>query len=858
MALKRALFFFLLVFTTCTIYILTSYPSLAFWDCSEFITCSSTLGIPHPPGNPLFLLIGRLFCLLPFGQEPAVSVHWVSALFSALGIGFFFLILCRLAREFWPDLPLDIIQISSIIMALGLAFSNTYWNNAGEAEVYNAALCLSLLSFYCFLLFYHYRKLNDLMAMLFFTGLGIGFHLLSLLWLPVFLMVIIYFKRSIRLPLPVLAVQMFFFFLVVLTLMIERTNINFLPMWSLGGLWGLTLIYLVYTGDSLETWPFWILLFQFVSLIFSLEIFLLFSGISLLLSPFMLFLSRWDRLNWKIYWAGLCSFLTGFSIFLTIPLRSSLHPAINMNEPFTWELFRNYFERKNYGSTTIFLQIIERQSEIKAQFTAYLEMIKQQISDPFLGGIYLLFLISGLIFFINWKSHISLKLLVTGCLIFSSLGLVLYLNLPAGSSLLYQDQRNRDYFFVYSFALFFLTSGIGLTLILNTIWKKLVHKRLIWILMIPLFLLPLGLFQKHYFQQNRSQNYIAYDFAYNLLMTCAPNSILFTHADNDTYPLWALQNTYHIRQDVQIITITLLNSDWYMKQVRERLGIPLTDDEIRYICWLYPKVEPIPIHFEMEDLEIFMQGRRWRKDSRYGIFFASDYMILKIIQDMYLRQPIYFANTIPANHRLVSDNNLALEGLASSLVGSLNSKIEPDKMLYNFRYVYRYNSFSDSISKSDLDMTIIRHYGTAILKLADYYLNQKNYLQAEDVLSAIQKTPLKKEWRVADRLIRIYQIQNRPDKFQTQMEIINHIPESFYHQETYTAMAEWCRLAGDTRGYLSWLERGLEQSPLNIILYQKLARIYKNRKDGQKLHILFLQAQKHLLPRQIDQIKLEL
>ncbi|MBP7460285.1 MAG: DUF2723 domain-containing protein [Candidatus Delongbacteria bacterium] len=856
MGYKRNLLSLLPAAVTLIIYRLTSYPGLAFWDCSEYILASSTLGIPHPPGNPLFLLIGRLATLILPGQNPASAVHGVSSLFSAIGIGLFFLIIVRLLRDFNPTFPPSLTYFCSILPTLSLAFSTTYWNTAGEAEVYNMALCFSLAAWLCMLRFHRERRLNGWMGMFFFTGLGLGCHFLAMIWLPVFLIIIIIINRSSRLPLPILSVQLFYWLLVMIAFVIERTCFHIIPWWGLGLLWGLTLLYMAKTGKTLINWPMWLLLFLSSSLMIDLESFLLFSGISLVLSPILGGLAPRDRLNWKIYGSGLFSFLLGLSVFITIPLRSALLPCLNMSEPLTWEAFRSYFERKFYGTSPLILKITERQSHFQDQIMAYLEMIRHQITDPLFASFFLVLVLLGGSELFRRRHRLDLRLLIIGCLMISSLGLVIYLNLPAGLS--NPDHRSRDYFFGHSFLILFLLSGLGLAWLVDKIRNRLQFKPLLWILILPWLLLPMGILQTHRFQLNRSQNYIADDFAYNLLMTCQPNSILFTYADNDTYPLWALQQNGRFRPDLLVINITLLNTDWYIKQIRETLGLPITDDEIRYIHWVYPKLESIPIRFEMEDLSLNMQGRLWRQNRHYGIFLTSDYMILKIIQDYYHRQPIYFANTIPVSQRLVSHRNLTQEGLASRLSGSRLSPIDPEKMVYNFQYIYRYRSFSDSVFKSDLDMTIIRHYGTALLKLIDYDVEIKNYSQAEEIITAMQRTPLQYEWRLADRMMRIYRDQNRLSAGIDQMERVKRIPESFYQPETYTVMAEWCRVTHDEPGYVEWLERGVMQSRQDPELYRRLARIYKQHGEQSKLNRLMEQARRYLPPQLRQKLESEL
>ena len=84
--------------TTLGIYLKTMAPSVSFWDCGEFIACAFTMSVPHPPGSPLYVLLGRLFSLIPLG-EVAARVTFMSALSSALAIWCVYLSTVALPRR---------------------------------------------------------------------------------------------------------------------------------------------------------------------------------------------------------------------------------------------------------------------------------------------------------------------------------------------------------------------------------------------------------------------------------------------------------------------------------------------------------------------------------------------------------------------------------------------------------------------------------------------------------------------------------------------------------------------------------------------------------------------------------------
>ena len=122
------------------VYALTVQPTMSFWDCGEFLACAYTVGVPHPPGAPLHILVGRLFTMMPFFQDIGLRMNFLSVIASALSALMLYLVIVRVIKNWRSNVESTfdkfVIVISAVIGALSLAFSDSFWFNALEAEVY--------------------------------------------------------------------------------------------------------------------------------------------------------------------------------------------------------------------------------------------------------------------------------------------------------------------------------------------------------------------------------------------------------------------------------------------------------------------------------------------------------------------------------------------------------------------------------------------------------------------------------------------------------------------------------------------------------------------------------------------------
>lgn len=487
------------------LYALTLGPTTAFWDTSEYIATGEIMGIPHPPGNPLFVVLARAWSILlsPLGLSAAVKVNLFSALMSASAHGLWFLVVHHVLRFFSEDRFFRLAGASAAVLVSSTAF--TVWNQSNVNEkVYTVSLLtIALLSWLAFRWQENLGKGKDdnlLVLMAFVLALSVGNHLMAFLAAPA-------------------------------------------------------------------------------------------------IGLFILYVHPQTLLNWRLYVAGAAAMIVGLTIHLFLPIRAALGPVINEAAPTCPDIQSALAAVVTYGKagcTELAAALnreqyskpplMPRQAPLSSQFVNYLQYFDWQWARS-LDGANVVFprirlpftmLFTG---FGVWgalehlrRDKASFVYLATlfGTLSFA---LVYYLNFKYGYSLQapvpdrgLHEVRERDYFFIVSFSVWGLWSGIGIA----TLWKEVAQETGSSLKKASPFLafalVPLVL---NWGWAARNDDYSARDWAYNLLMSVEPYSVLFTNGDNDTFPLWYLQEVEGIRRDVTVIVTSYLNTDWYAKQLRD-------------------------------------------------------------------------------------------------------------------------------------------------------------------------------------------------------------------------------------------------------------------------------------------------
>lgn len=696
----------LVFFVTTVIYLSTLAPTVAFWDCGEFITTAYTLGIPHPPGAPFYTLLGRIFSMLPFG-EIAFRVNLLSAATGIATVVLIYLCTVRLLST-WLDRENTIQQVAilvgGVVASLSTAFSFSFWNNAIEAEVYGLSMCITMLAVWVALRWDDAHKDHNSDRLLLFIaylfGLGAGVHLQCLLTIPGILI------------------------LLFTDLMEDRP---------------LQHQVLVVVGLTL---------YPFLSIVFPLSVAALLTGAIII--GLLILRPAWR--NPQFWLLGIVIGALGFSTYFALFIRSGLNPIIDMNDPETWENFKAFMGRQQYGTHLVF----PRRAEPWAfQFNIHVKYFLQQF--PFFDGISASFRRAVDVYMSRYQiiqySLITLALGIGGAVYhlrkdwkrFASLfamfalmgvGLVLYLNMPD------PEPREREYIFVGAYTFFGIWMGIGAAGVIA--WMQ--NKSLAILAAILMLLVPSGILVKNYHVHDRTGDFVPYDYAYNIMATCEPNAILFTNGDNDTYPLWFLQGVEGVRTDIQIVNLSLIKTSWYIKQLK-RLGVEvgLEDDEIEdwlgALPWDYDRsVEIAGLKLEAGDLPIvgYPTGRG---RETVPVLEPHTLMIWRVVRDNWEKRPIYFAVTVPDINMAGLKPYLSMEGMAYKLVRTRGyEQFEEEKIRRNLLEVYRYTGVADStVHKDPVARRLLGNYLILFDGLVRAYIRMGMHEEAYDVLVEVEK-----------------------------------------------------------------------------------------------------------------------
>ncbi|MEX2156029.1 MAG: DUF2723 domain-containing protein [Gemmatimonadales bacterium] len=536
-------------------YVITLAPTVTLWDAGEFITAAKVLGIPHPPGTPLFVLVGNVWgALVPFG-EYAWRLNLMSACFSAAGAGCLFLVTHRLLAGEERVLRIG----GAAAAALLSAFAFTVWQNSNETEVY-ALATFSIAAILWLCLRWRDMRGTDraphyLLLVVYVAALSIGNHLLALLVGPAVSLFILYTLRSAPAPDPAARRVEWadWAALSSLWIVLIAVGLGSTPLLYLGGvLFGAALVACVLTGS---------LAFPVVAL---------------------------------------CVAAIGVSTYAFLYIRSGLQPLLDEADPETWTNLLAVIRREQYGArgpldNPLFLPGPDNPGRtgtlVVQQFINYFQYWSWQWGRalPLVGVLVTTLVFTGLGvlgFDLAKRRDRGIAYLLGTLWLITGLGLVVYMNFKPGFSLFWDryptiDQhevRERDYFFIASFQMWGVLAGIGLVRALRWASRAGPVPRFALAGAAALALLPYALNFKAASRRHGPDVTIARDFAYDLLQSVEPYGVVFTSGDNDTFPVWYIQEVEAVRQDVTLVNLSLANLDWYLRQLATRPTRPFDPD----------------------------------------------------------------------------------------------------------------------------------------------------------------------------------------------------------------------------------------------------------------------------------------
>jgi len=321
--------------------------------------------------------------------------------------------------------------------------------------------------------------------------------------------------------------------------------------------------------------------------------------------------------------------------------------------------------------------------------------------------------------------------------------------------------RERDYAYVGSFYVFAIWIAVGVYALYEMLSKKMPKTMsAVAVSIACLIAVPTLMASQNWDDHSRNGVYTASDFAKNYLNSCAPNSILFTNGDNDTFPLWYVQEVLGYRTDVRVVNLSLLNTDWYIDQMRRKAwdadGIPQrlpesklrqgtndylpvyerpgvtgfrdVDEMIAFVADDTPKskvgvgqgrkqVDYIPsknFKISVDKAKVLANGTvskekenrivdnvEWTVSKTY--LMKNDLIILDILAANDWERPIYFAITTGADSYLGLTDYFQLEGLAYRLVpykvqsyDGQTGEVDTDIMYDNLMTKFRWGGMDDS------------------------------------------------------------------------------------------------------------------------------------------------------------------
>jgi hypothetical protein len=742
-------------------YSLTVQPTVPFWDCGEFSAAAAWQQVPHPPGAPFFLAVGRLFhLLLPIGGQPAwdtgIRINFVSVVASALTVWLLYLTIVKVIVHFRQrniESAADALAVcgAALVGALALNFSDTFWFNGVESEVYASSSLMVQIIVY---LMMRWNEEADnpgheryLLAIAYLIGLSTGVHLLSIL--AIFSIVyLVYFRRyraSTKNFIVASIVALVAFFLVY------KVILMWVPTLLAGNLPFKNELREYYVEN--ETW-----------------VRLLGIGAIGLVGYGVYYGAKRAKPVLQLACTAFLLMLLGYTTYTHVLLRANADPPMNENSPKTFRALVSYLGREQYGEAPLlFPRRYEMQDPQKIsnyrKYGKWYEPTTKQVTrkdgrvvsipelkrlnyagelnylwqyqinhmyiryfmwnfvgrssdlqdagwtfvstkeaemknfnsgyrDRFPVRFFALPLIVGLVgFFYHMRVSRSMWFVY----------LVMFLMMGVLAAIAQNQQepqpRERDYFYAGSFMVWCLWIGVGTYAIIEQLAKRLSLAAAASLgTVATLIAVPVNMAIGGWPIHSRAGNYVPFDYSYNILQSCERDAILFTNGDNDTFPLWYLQDVAGIRRDVRVVNLSLGNTLWYIDQLKnlepwgaKKVPISFPDSMLRTdedsdqaLTYSIGQPETVRVPVDRDILRKFttdtayinrgymewtFTGQRYGSEGGQPVYLirVQDKLIRNIIETSRFRRPIYFSVTVgyPGSDVFVGLGDfLRLEGMA--------------------------------------------------------------------------------------------------------------------------------------------------------------------------------------------------
>lgn len=513
------------------VYAFTLAPDVTFWDAGEFIAAAHALGIPHPPGTPLYVLLVNVWCKVLFFLPYAVA----SNLFSAAATVLAAFLSARLVMRARGTASM------AFAAALTAGAMSSAWINATETEVYAASLALGLLMLWAGERAgssddaIHARRWTWLTA--YFIALAVPLHLSALVAAPGAIALASYVPpRTIR--------------------------------WGRAILLAGTLLLSMGVGRMSLT-------------------FTILGALVMLLAHFRSTGSVWSRAGIGVTAVVLCA--VGVSAIAFLYVRAHFDPAINQGDPSSWRAFTDMVARRQYDVAPMW----PRKAPWWVQFgnlgqyadwQAALSLgptVMPSIARTLFTAIFLAFGSYGAL--THWRRDrrgFAGTLVLFAC---GTIGVLIYLNLHPGPSIGWgilpdthpREARERDYFYVFGFWAWGMWAGQGAVALVQRFGRPAWAGVLV-------ACLPIALNWRAVTRRSDPESRLPLALARAFLESTPRNGVLFVAGDNDSYPLWYAQEVKNVRPDVAIITVPLLPTQWYREQIAERFGLLDSSEMRRY------------------------------------------------------------------------------------------------------------------------------------------------------------------------------------------------------------------------------------------------------------------------------------